>query len=129
MTLVPTRDLTRVAARAGTGIGACNVIHLVTAETRGYGRERRGDSPGDRLCARCKPLRCGGARQSGARMTKIIVSTHLDGFFTAGIRNHLAQHPTVVDSRKCLAAGRNALDTDSARLLTLFELAPKTGAS
>ncbi|GAB3121377.1 class II fructose-bisphosphate aldolase [Glaciibacter psychrotolerans] len=57
-----------------------------------------------------------------AGMTKINVSTHLNGFFTAAIRDYLAAHPTVVDSRKYLAAGREAVAAEAARLLTLFAL-------
>lgn len=55
-----------------------------------------------------------------AGMTKINVSTHLNGFFTAAIRGYLAEHETVVDSRKYVAAGREAVAGEAARLLTLF---------
>jgi fructose-bisphosphate aldolase class II len=57
-----------------------------------------------------------------AGMTKINVSTHLNGFFTTAIRTFLQQNPTVVDSRKYLAAGRSALAAEAARLITLFSL-------
>ncbi len=60
-----------------------------------------------------------------AGMTKINVSTHLNGFFTAAIREHLAVNPSVVDSRKYVAAGRNAITGEAARLLRLFALAPE----
>lgn len=56
----------------------------------------------------------------GAGMTKINVSTHLNGFFTRAIRQYLEEHPTVVDSRKYLARGRDAMAAETARLLTLF---------
>ena len=61
-----------------------------------------------------------------AGMTKINVSTHLNGFFTAAIRRYLSENPAAVDSRKYLAAGRDALTDEAARLLTLFALAPDT---
>lgn len=57
-----------------------------------------------------------------AGMTKINVSTHLNGFFTAGIKNFLEQNPAVVDSRKYVDAGRNALTAEASRLITLFSL-------
>jgi len=56
----------------------------------------------------------------GAGMTKINVSTHLNGFFTRAVREYLAANPAVVDSRKYIKAGRDALVLESARLLTLF---------
>lgn len=55
-----------------------------------------------------------------AGMTKINVSTHLNGFFTRAIREYLEANPTVVDSRKYLKAGRDALVPEAARMLTLF---------
>ncbi len=55
-----------------------------------------------------------------AGMTKINVSTHLNGFFTRAVREYLDANPAVVDSRKYIAAGRDALVVESARLLTLF---------
>lgn len=55
-----------------------------------------------------------------AGMTKINVSTHLNGFFTRAVREYLDTHPAVVDSRKYIAAGRDALVVETARLLTLF---------
>ncbi|MDO5743242.1 MAG: class II fructose-bisphosphate aldolase [Micrococcaceae bacterium] len=56
----------------------------------------------------------------GAGMTKINVSTHLNGFFTRAIREYLEANPTVVDSRKYLARGREAMASESSRLLRLF---------
>jgi len=53
-------------------------------------------------------------------MTKINVSTHLNGFFTRAIRDYLDANPTVVDSRKYLGAGREALIPEVSRLLRLF---------
>ncbi|MFJ6419060.1 ketose-bisphosphate aldolase [Paeniglutamicibacter sp. NPDC091659] len=55
-----------------------------------------------------------------AGMTKINVSTHLNGFFTRAIRRYLEENPEVVDSRKYLALGRDAMAEETARLLTLF---------
>ena len=55
-----------------------------------------------------------------AGMTKINVSTHLNGFFTRAVRETLNADPTLVDSRKYLRAGRDALAPEAARLLTLF---------
>lgn len=55
-----------------------------------------------------------------AGMTKINVSTHLNGFFTRAVRKCLDNDPTMVDSRKYLRAGRDALVPEAARLLTLF---------
>lgn len=55
-----------------------------------------------------------------AGMTKINVSTHLNGFFTRAVREYLDANPAVVDSRKYLKAGRDALVPEAARLLTLF---------
>jgi fructose-bisphosphate aldolase class II len=61
-----------------------------------------------------------------AGMTKINVSTHLNGFFTAAIGQYMTENPRVVDSRKYIAAGRDAITGEAARLLALFALAPDT---
>ncbi|MGI9822547.1 class II fructose-bisphosphate aldolase [Agromyces sp. Marseille-Q5079] len=55
-----------------------------------------------------------------AGLVKINVSTHLNVQFTGAIRAYLDAHPTTVDSRKVLAAGRDALGVEAARLLDLF---------
>ena len=55
-----------------------------------------------------------------AGMTKINVSTHLNAFFTGAIREFLAVNPDVVDSRKYVRAGRDALSGEAERLLRLF---------
>ena len=55
-----------------------------------------------------------------AGMTKINVSTHLNGFFTRAVREYLDANPAVVDSRKYLGAGRAALIPEVSRLLALF---------
>jgi len=62
-----------------------------------------------------------------AGMTKINVSTHLNGFFTAAIRDYLDLNPKVVDSRTYLSAGRTALAVEAARLLRLFSLSTAIG--
>ncbi|WP_028266513.1 class II fructose-bisphosphate aldolase [Arthrobacter sp. MA-N2] len=55
-----------------------------------------------------------------AGMTKINVSTHLNGFFTRAVREYLDANPSVVDSRRYIKAGRDSLVLETARLLTLF---------
>ncbi|MFF2387653.1 ketose-bisphosphate aldolase [Agromyces sp. NPDC058104] len=55
-----------------------------------------------------------------AGLTKINVSTHLNAAFTGAIRDYLAEHPTAVDSRKYLAAGRDAVRIEAGRMLRLF---------
>ncbi|WP_448810852.1 class II fructose-bisphosphate aldolase [Agromyces bauzanensis] len=60
-----------------------------------------------------------------AGLTKVNVSTHLNARFTRAIREYLAEHPEVVDSRKYVAAGREAVRLEAARLLALFASAEK----
>jgi fructose-bisphosphate aldolase class II len=55
-----------------------------------------------------------------AGLTKINVSTHLNGFFTRAVRGVLEQDPDLVDSRRYLDAGRRALAPEAARLLVLL---------
>ncbi|NEN04389.1 class II fructose-bisphosphate aldolase [Diaminobutyricibacter tongyongensis] len=62
-----------------------------------------------------------------AGMTKINVSTHLNGFFTSAVRAYLAAHPDVVDSRRYIGAGRDALAAEAARLITVFSSGPHAG--
>ncbi|MCC9178436.1 class II fructose-bisphosphate aldolase [Arthrobacter sp. zg-Y750] len=57
-----------------------------------------------------------------AGMTKINVSTHLNGFFTRAVRQSLGTDPDLVDSRKYFSAGRRALAPEASRLLSLFAL-------
>ncbi|MCM3778493.1 class II fructose-bisphosphate aldolase [Microbacterium hydrocarbonoxydans] len=59
-----------------------------------------------------------------AGMTKINVSTHLNGFFTRAVREMLAADEGLVDSRKYLAPARDALAAEADRMLRLFALAP-----
>ena len=55
-------------------------------------------------------------------MTKINVSTHLNTFFTRAVRGVLEDNPSLVDSRKYVHAGRQALAPEAGRLLALFSL-------
>lgn len=59
-----------------------------------------------------------------AGMTKINVSTHLNGFFTRAVREKLDADERLVDSRKYLALARDALADEAARMLRLFALQP-----
>lgn len=58
------------------------------------------------------------AVQSG--ITKVNVSTHLNARFTTAVREVLAARPTLVDSRTYIAAGRDAVTAEAARLLALI---------
>ena len=60
-----------------------------------------------------------------AGLTKINVSTHLNARFTGAVRGYLDEHPAAVDSRTYLAAGRDAVEREAARLLELFATAGK----
>ncbi|KNY04648.1 class II fructose-bisphosphate aldolase [Microbacterium sp. GCS4] len=66
------------------------------------------------------------ARAVRAGMTKINVSTHLNGHFTRAVRGVLEADAALVDSRKYLAPARDALAHEAARLLRLFAFAPVT---
>ncbi|MEZ2122577.1 ketose-bisphosphate aldolase [Corynebacterium sp. CCM 9203] len=55
-----------------------------------------------------------------AGMTKINVSTHLNGHFTRAVRAFLDDNPSVTDSRKYIKAGREALSTEAERLIGVF---------
>lgn len=55
-----------------------------------------------------------------AGMTKINVSTQLNKHFTAAVRGYLDAYPDVVDSRRYVRAGRDAVTAEAARLLRLF---------
>ena len=57
-----------------------------------------------------------------AGLTKINVSTYLNTQFTAAIHEFFEANPRVVDSRKYLGAGRDALRDGAAELLRLFAL-------
>jgi fructose-bisphosphate aldolase class II len=57
-----------------------------------------------------------------AGMTKINVSTYLNGFFTRAIRSVLDGDPAIVDSRRYVSAGRAAVESEAERMLRLFAL-------
>ncbi|MDR2998478.1 MAG: class II fructose-bisphosphate aldolase [Microbacterium sp.] len=59
-----------------------------------------------------------------AGMTKINVSTHLNGFFTRAVRERLAADERLVDSRKYISPARDAVAAEAARMLRLFALEP-----
>ncbi|MFD6053753.1 ketose-bisphosphate aldolase [Agromyces sp. NPDC060279] len=61
-------------------------------------------------------------RAIAAGMTKINVSTHLNGHFTRAIRGVLAAQPDIVDSRKYVREGREAVAVEAARMLRSFAL-------
>lgn len=53
-------------------------------------------------------------------MTKVNIATHLNSAFTRAVREHLAEHPSLVDTRRYLGAGRTAVQVEAARLLRLL---------
>ncbi len=55
-----------------------------------------------------------------AGMTKINVSTHLNKVFTSAVRGYLEANQTVVDPRRYVAAGRDAVVPEAERLLRLY---------
>lgn len=55
-----------------------------------------------------------------AGMTKINISTHLNGLFTRALRDVLDERPDLVDPRRYVAAGREAIAAETARLLSLL---------
>ncbi|PRY14497.1 class II fructose-bisphosphate aldolase [Kineococcus rhizosphaerae] len=57
-----------------------------------------------------------------AGMTKVNVSTHLNGLFTRAVREVLADRPELVDPRKYVAPGREAVAAEVERLLRLLAL-------
>ena len=64
-----------------------------------------------------------------AGMTKINVSTHLNGYFTRAVRARLDQDERLVDSRKYLGPARDAVAAEAARLLSLFAQRPAPGSA
>ncbi|GAA0372851.1 class II fructose-bisphosphate aldolase [Actinoallomurus spadix] len=52
-----------------------------------------------------------------AGIVKVNIATHLNKVFTAAVRAYLADHPTVVDTRKYLAPGRDAVAREVTRLI------------
>lgn len=63
-----------------------------------------------------------------AGIVKVNVSTHLNSTFTAAVREFLGANPAVVDSRKYIGPGREAMIAEAARLLRLFSLELDEGA-
>ena len=55
-----------------------------------------------------------------AGMTKVNIATQLNKAFTGAVRAYLAANPDVVDTRKYLGAGRDAVATEAARLLAVL---------
>jgi fructose-bisphosphate aldolase class II len=55
-----------------------------------------------------------------AGMTKVNIATQLNKVFTAAVRAHLDAHPSVVDTRRYLGAGRDAVAAEVARLLAVL---------
>jgi fructose-bisphosphate aldolase class II len=53
-------------------------------------------------------------------MIKINISTHLNSLFTQAVRDVLTSTPRLVDPRKYVAPGRDAITAEAARLLTLL---------
>lgn len=53
-------------------------------------------------------------------MTKINLSTHLNGLFTREVRTVLDDQPTLVDPRRYIRAGRSAVALETARILRLL---------
>lgn len=53
-------------------------------------------------------------------MTKINISTHLNGLFTRAVRQSLREHDDLTDPRVYVAEGRRAVAAETARLLTLI---------
>jgi fructose-bisphosphate aldolase class II len=56
-------------------------------------------------------------RAVGAGMTKVNIATQLNKTFTAAVRAFLVAEPSIVDTRKYLGAGRDAVAAEVARLL------------
>ncbi|MCS5717171.1 class II fructose-bisphosphate aldolase family protein [Herbiconiux sp. CPCC 205763] len=55
-----------------------------------------------------------------AGMTKINISTHLNGLFTGAVRDALSADTALVDPRKYIAPGREAVAVEVARILRLL---------
>jgi fructose-bisphosphate aldolase, class II len=53
-------------------------------------------------------------------MTKVNIATHLNAAFTAAVRARLDDDPALVDTRRYLGAGRDAVQNEAARLLELL---------
>jgi len=60
-------------------------------------------------------------RAVSAGMTKVNIATQLNKSFTAAVREYLDANPSVVDTRKYLGAGRDAVAMEVARLLAVLQ--------
>ncbi|QDG68227.1 class II fructose-bisphosphate aldolase family protein [Pseudarthrobacter sp. NIBRBAC000502772] len=121
-------------AEAAAFVAATGVDSLAVAVGSSHAMTERNASLDLRLIARLKaaldvPLVLHGSSgvsdaaivaAISAGMTKINVSTHLNGFFTRAVREYLVADPAAVDSRKYFKAGRAALVPEVSRLLRLF---------
>jgi fructose-bisphosphate aldolase class II len=56
-----------------------------------------------------------------AGMRKINIATQLNKYFTAAIRAGLGDDPALVDPRRYLGAGREAMTAEVARLIRVLE--------
>lgn len=61
------------------------------------------------------------ARAVSSGLTKVNISTHLNHTMTRAVRAYLDANPYVVDPRKYLGAGRDALQAETERLLRLID--------
>jgi fructose-bisphosphate aldolase class II len=59
-------------------------------------------------------------RAVAAGMTKVNIATQLNKTFTTAVRMYLEAYPAVVDTRKYLGVGRDAVETEVARLLAVL---------
>ncbi|MGI5200107.1 class II fructose-bisphosphate aldolase [Spirillospora sp. CA-108201] len=65
----------------------------------------------------------------GHGMTKINVATQLNKVFTAAVRDRLAADPGLVDPRRYVSAGRDAVAAEVARLLRVIRADGRRGTS
>ncbi|MFI1978758.1 class II fructose-bisphosphate aldolase [Streptomyces wedmorensis] len=63
------------------------------------------------------------ARAVTAGMTKVNISTHLNGIFSATVRRELDRRPAVSDSRRYIGPAREDVAAEVARLLNVLALA------
>jgi len=64
-------------------------------------------------------------RAVAAGLTKVNIATHLNVAYTRAIRDHLADHPEVVDPRRYVAVAREAVAREVTRLLALVCAVPR----
>ncbi|MCM2421851.1 class II fructose-bisphosphate aldolase [Streptomyces sp. RKAG293] len=67
------------------------------------------------------------ARAVAHGMVKVNIATHLNGCFTAAVRETLAAQPRLTDPRKYLGPGRTAVADEVARLLRVLAGPPAAG--